>query len=193
MSGKGRDVVYSSPTFPANHFINGRISTITEVSPRCKGSKHQMGLPRPGVLHLENDPLECLAFKLNGACVQEICRAVGNRENILNGMHKISYSETQCKGSNWKGAQVRYTCQSCCDSWIGRSNQDSPWGHKCWQHPFYFTMKTLVLASTTLESSFWSISPGALPTYQWLAQGWASPDTGLATIHPGIHDCHGTK
>ena len=73
-------------------------------SPRSKGSEPHIRLPRPRVLHWEDEPPKCLALKASGAYL-EFQRAVGNRDSTLKGhTQNLTSSKGQGRSSDLKGA-----------------------------------------------------------------------------------------
>ena len=82
----------------------------------CRGSSKgvrsepHIGIPRPGVLHQEDDPSELLTSKPSGTCVQKGQRAIGNRDSAPKGhMQNLTCSESQHSSSSLKEAGVRTT------------------------------------------------------------------------------------
>ena len=65
---------------------------------RSESSEPHIKLPRVGIWHWEKEPLEYLALKASGACVQELHRTAGNRDPILQRRTQTS----TCTGSQGK-------------------------------------------------------------------------------------------
>lgn len=61
-----------------------------------------------------------LSLKVSGTCIQEVRKAVGNRDFTLYGCKKISHVTSSNKDSNLKGVYVRPNCWSWRASWRGR-------------------------------------------------------------------------
>lgn len=57
--------------------------------PKSKGFKPHVGLPSPGILHWEDDPLAHLILKTSGAYIGKTWRAVGK------GLHFLLKAEIQ--------------------------------------------------------------------------------------------------
>lgn len=75
-----------------------------------QGSETQIEISSSGVLHWEKELTECQALKSNIVCIVESWKPLGNRDLILTrNATYLTSSESQCRGSNVKGACVRLT------------------------------------------------------------------------------------
>ena len=64
---------------------------------RSESSEPHIKLPHVGIWHWEKEPLEHLALKASGACVQELHRTGGNRDPILK-RHTQTFTCTESQG-----------------------------------------------------------------------------------------------
>ena len=88
----------------------GSIITIAEVFPRSERSKPYIRLHSLGFLHWQDEPLEHLVLKANGACIWENWIAVRNKYYTFKGHRQnLTDSKSWHRGKNLKEAWVRPT------------------------------------------------------------------------------------
>lgn len=90
------------PYPPGRQQTNRRIFTIAEVLSKERGVQVPHQAPQIGVLHWEDEPPDCLAFKTSIAYFQKAWGATGNRQIF-------THFGIQGRGKNLKGAWVRCT------------------------------------------------------------------------------------